>query len=71
MRTAVDVQHLPGYLASFGKINDRIRYIVDRRSCSHRRLLMNNFFRNVGVKRGVNDAWGYGVKANVLLRIFG
>ena len=71
MRTAVHVQHLPGYLTSFSQVNDRIRYILDRRSSPHRRLLLNNLFRKVGVKRGVNDAWSYGVESNVLLRIFG
>ena len=71
MRTAINVQHLPGYLTSFSKVNDRIRYIIDRRSSPHWRLLMNNLFRKVGVKRSINDAWSYGVEANVLPRILG
>ena len=68
VRTTVDVQHLPGYLASFCKINDRTRYIIDRRTFPIG-TAYDNLFRKVGVKRGVNDAWGYGVKANVLLCI--
>jgi len=69
VRTAVHVQHLPGYLASFCEINYRISYIINGRDSAHWGLPFDNLFPKVGVKRGVNDTWSYGVEANVLLRI--
>ena len=65
MRTAINVQHLPGYVASFGQINHSIGDILRFGDRAHRRKGRQEVFRDSFDKRGVDSPGRNRVEADV------
>src|SRR3984957_13891973 len=70
VRTVVHVQHLPGHVTSFRQVNNSVGDILRVGNRTHRGKTFQEIIRVFFVHRGVDNSGGYGVKADVLLRVF-
>ena len=69
VRTAVDVEHLPGYLACLGEVENSVGNVFDVRDSSHWLQCLKKVPGISFVHWSVDDARGNGVEADTLLCI--
>src|SRR5262249_28513481 len=70
VRTAVDVQHLPGDVTSFSQINDGLSDVLRVGDRAHRGEGLHEVPRGVLVKRGIDNARRDRIEADIVLCIF-
>src|SRR5450631_1089101 len=70
VRTAVYVQHLPGNMASFRKINDRVRNFLRVGDRAHGVKALEEILRIVLVEWGIDYTRRDRVEADVVFRVF-
>ena len=70
VRTAVHVQHLPGYVTSFRQINDSFSNVLGLGDRAHRCKSLHEVLRIVFMQRSIDSARRDRVETDIVLRVF-